>query len=220
MNRRLRDLSLDALGDLPEPCRACVFWEAAGARRGAAPDPAAGHQAKQAWWQATQLEWGVPGKAVYADGGIVAFATFAPGAHYPTAVRLGRSSDDALLLATLWVHPEYRGAGLGRLLLQAVLRETQRRGCRALEAYADRRLRDGGGACMLGEDFLTAHGFVVLHDHPTTPLLRLDLRQTVRWQESLSAALEGVATALQRRERAPAPARAVPTGAGTPAGLV
>lgn len=214
MNRRLRDITLDALDDLPLPCRTCVFWEAAGARGGDDRDPAAASRAKQAWWQATQLDWGVPGKAAYVDGRLVAFATFAPGPHYATAVRFGGVSDDALLLTTLWVDPDSRGAGLGRLLLQAALRETHRRGSRALEAYADRRLpHGGGGACMIGEGFLLAHGFAVRREHPTTPLLRLDLRQTARWQESLSAALEGVATALARRERAPAPARSVSTPA-------
>lgn len=211
MNRRLHDLTLTNLDDLPEACRSCVFWEVARAPRGPAADPGAGRESKEAWWQATQLEWGTPGKAAYVHGRLVAFSTFAPGTHYPTALRLGGVSDDALLLATLWVDPAYRDAGLGRVLLQSVLRETSRRGSRALEAYAERRGPDGRTPrCMLDEGFLLANGFAVLREHPTTPRLRLDLRQTVRWQESLSAAVEGVAAALARRERAPAPARSMP----------
>ncbi|HVM00714.1 MAG TPA: GNAT family N-acetyltransferase [Egibacteraceae bacterium] len=211
MSRRLHDLTLANLDDVPEGCRACVFWEVADAPRGPATDSAVGRERKEAWWQATQLEWGTPGKAAYIDGSCVGFAAFAPGTHYPRAVRLGGVSDDALLLATLWVDPAFREAGLARVLLQSVLRETSRRGGRALEAYADRRGTNGRAArCMLDEGFLLANGFAVLREHPTTPRLRLDLRHTVRWQESLSAAVEGVAAALGRRERAPAPARSVP----------
>lgn len=209
MTRRLQDLTLAALDDLPTACRNCVFWEVAGAARGPADTGAGARERKEAWWQATQLEWGTPGKAAYGDGHLVGYASFAPGAQVPRARRLGGVSDDALLLATLWVDPDYREAGLARVLLQSVLRETHRRGSRALEAFADRR-RPTEWRCMLAEDFLLANGFTVVRPHPTTPLLRLDLRQTARWQESLSTALEGVASALnRRRERVPAPARSV-----------
>lgn len=212
MTRRLRDLTLAALDDLPSACRSCVFWEVAGAPRGPMNDRASGRQRKEAWWQATQLDWGTPGKAVYSDGQLIGYASFAPGTHYPRALRLGGASDDALLLATLWVDPEYRQAGVAKLLLQSILRETHRRGSRALEAYASRSVTGNGSGeqrCVLDEEFLLANGFAVVREHPTTPLLRIDLRQTVRWQESLSSALEGVASALSRRERVPVPARSV-----------
>lgn len=212
MSYRVHDLNPAALDSLPAPCRACIFWEVPKAARGPATDRDAGREAKEAWWQATQLEWGSPGKAITVDGELAGFAMFAPGSHYPTAARLGGVSDDALLLATLWVAPKHRRAGLARTLLQAVLRETHRRGGRALEAYAVRSPSKGqsGEPCMLDEQFLLANGFTVLQDHRRTPLLRLDLRQTARWQESLSHALEGVAAVLGRRE--PVPARASPRG--------
>lgn len=215
MTRDLRDLTLDALDDLPVPCRSCVFWEVAGAPRGGSPDRVAGALAKDAWWQATQLEWGTPGKALYRDGRLVAYATFAPPLHFPRTRRLGPAvSEDALLLATLWVDPEVEGRGLATVLLQAVLSETHRRGARALEAYGERRSvgrllwGTGGGGCVLPESFLLRAGFALRHDHATFPLLRLDLRQTVRWQDSVGHALEGVRSALGRRERAGVP---VPT---------
>jgi GNAT superfamily N-acetyltransferase len=203
MSRRVHDLTPAGLSELPAACRACVFWEAAGARRGPASDPGAGAAAKDAWWQATQLEWGAPGKAVYSDGRLVAYAAFAPPQFVPRLRTLGHVvSDDALLLSTLWVDPAQRHSGLATLLLQTVLREATRRGARAVEACAT---RGHSGSCLLPEAFLLASGFTVVREHVAYPLLRMDLRQTARWSESIGHAVEGVISVLGRRERAPVP---------------
>lgn len=212
MARRVHDLTLAALRDLPSPCRSCVFWESRGGRRGGERDAQAGATAKEAWWQATQLEWGTPGKAVYYHDQLVAFAIFAPSGHFPGARTLGPTfSEDALLLSALWVDPAHERTGLATLLLHSVLRETARRRARALEAYGDRRAAPGSvrgtPSCVLPEAFLLRVGFAVHHEHHAFPLLRLDLRQTARWQESVGHALEGVIAALSRRERAPVPVR-------------
>ena len=202
MGPRVRDLAPDRLDELPEPCRSCVFWEAA-----AAPPPSGddvdGRERKRAWWQATHLDWATPGKAAYDAGELIGYATFAPGGLLPRSRRLGGASDDALLLATLWVAPAYRGQGVATALLHAVLRDVRRHRARALEAFAAR----GGAAasCVVDEGFLLARGFVVQRAHVAFPLLRLDLRRTV-W-ESLSEAVEGAASTLgQRRGRLSAPA--------------
>jgi GNAT superfamily N-acetyltransferase len=196
-----------------------VFWESRDGVPGGS-DARAGATAKEAWWQATQLEWGTPGKAIYVDDHLVAFAVFAPSAHFPRARMLGPAfSEDALLLATLWVDPAYEGMGLATALLQSVLRETHRRGARALEVYGDRRPSAAlPGAplhrCVIPEGWLLRAGFTVHQDHHAFPLLRLDLRQTARWQESVGHAFEGVLGILGRRERAPVPAQ---PAVGTPA---
>ena len=209
MARRIHDLSLSNLEALPPTCRACVFWEVANAPRGPrAGDEEAATSRKEAWWQATQLEWGTPGKIIYVDERPAGYATFAPAEHFARARTLRRAvSDDALLLATLWVDPRRRDEGLAKALLQSVLRETHRHGSRALEAFGARGAATGKllMTCMIPEEFLLANGFEVLHEDMEFPLLRLDLRKTVRWQESVGHALHGVITALSRRERAPAP---------------
>jgi GNAT superfamily N-acetyltransferase len=208
MSRRLRDLTVETLDDLPGPCRSCVFWEVAGAQPGPTPD---GATAKESWVQSMQLEWGPPGKVLVVDGEPLAYALLAPGRHLGRVRRFSHAtSDDALLLATLWVAPAARQAGLARVLLQALLRTVHERGGKALEAYGAR----GGaalGTCVLPEGFLLANGFTILHDDARYPLLRLDLRQTARWQESISHALEAVLGALPTRRRAPAPVRSVPS---------
>lgn len=222
MSRRVHDLTLAALHDLPSPCRSCVFWESAAGRLGGERDARSGATAKEAWWQATQLEWGTPGKALYLDDHLVGFAVFAPSAHFARARLLGPAfSDDALLLATLWVDPAYEGIGVATTLLQSVLRDTHRRGARALEAYGDRRVRLPGVArptCVIPEGWLLRAGFAVRAEHHAFPLLRLDLRQTARWQESVGHALEGVISVLGRRERTPIPAPVTPAARSEPRG--
>lgn len=214
MARRLHDLTLANLDDLPATCRGCTFWEIGSATRGPAGDAAAARDAKEAWWQAVQLEWGAPGKALYVDDQCVGYAAYAPTGHHLRARRsTPPASDDALVLATLWVSPAHRGTGFARVLLQAVLREGVRSGVRAVEAYGGRGApsagpeADAGGpvGCVLPEAFLVANGFALRADHPRHPLLRCDLRQTVR--ESVGHALGEVLSVLARRERAPAPTR-------------
>lgn len=205
MSRRVHDLSVDSLESLDAPCRDCVFWEVPGSVAG---PTATGRAAKEAWWQATQLEWGSPGKGVYVNDRLVGYATFGPPLQFPRARELGPAvSDDALMLAALWIHPDYRDLTLARLLLQAALRETYRHGYKALEAFGTRTVAPLEANCLIPESFLLANGFTVLHDHMTRPLLRLELRQTVR--ESVEHVVEGVLSVLGRRERVPVPARPV-----------
>jgi GNAT superfamily N-acetyltransferase len=208
VSRRLRDLTLANLDGLPAACRACVFWEVPGAPRGPDPiDPERGRAGKEAWWRVTELEWGIPGKAVYAGDRLVGYATFAPASHLRRRLGSG-ASDDAIMLATLWVEPEQRGGGLAKVLLQSVLRETYRRGGRALEAYGARGAGSRpSGPCVLPEAFLLACGFSVIQEHASFPLLRVEVRQLARWPQSVGHALESVVSALARRERAGVPVR-------------
>lgn len=204
MSRSLQPLTAETLADVPLPCRGCMFWEAADAPRGGDP---AGIAAKRAWVRAVTAAWGPPGRVLYVDDRPAGFSVLVPGEHAGRAARLSRPpSADALLLTTMWIDKESRGAGLGRVLLQTALRDAHDRGSRAVEAYG-RRWLPPPGSCVLTERFLLANGFTVLHEDPRLPLLRLDLRKTVRWQESIAAALERAQAVVSRRRLAPAHAR-------------
>jgi len=98
-------------------------------------------------------------------------------------------SPDAILLVTMWVEPRYRGAGLGRVMIQSMAKELIRRGgIRAVEAFADTRGR--AGSCTIPADFLLAVGFATHRAHVTHPRMRMDLRSTISWRGELEAALE------------------------------
>jgi GNAT superfamily N-acetyltransferase len=219
MARRLLALTGDVVEQLPAPCRTCLFWE----RGEPAPGPVVTNGddtalvRKQAWVSAQVQEGVPPGRLVVVDGRLAGYAMFAPTSELarpgPTAPR---PSGDALQLATVWVTPALRGQGLGRLLVQAAIREALRLDLGALEAYADRRWRERG--CVLPATWLLHEGFVVHREAPRVPLLRLDVRRTARWAESLEAALEGLRLHLPRGVPAPArvPEQVNPTDGGVP----
>jgi GNAT superfamily N-acetyltransferase len=198
--RRLVNLTLDNLGDLPSRCRNCVFWEL---------DPIAAERAceagdaaleKEAWLSATLLEWGSCGHLAYVDGTPAGYVLYAPPAYVPRSVAFPTSppSPDAVLLMTARLLPEFTGGGLGRMLVQAVARDVARRGIRAIEAFG--RLGDpdeNGPSCVLPADYLLAVGFKTVRPHPRIPRLRLDIRTTAGWRADMEGALERLLTSVQ-----------------------
>lgn len=204
MNHRIQPLTGDDIAFLPSPCRSCVFWELPKAPRGPQPDRAAEvGEAKHLWFRSMELEWGAPGVMLRHQQRTLGYAMFMPAEHAHRTRRLGTTpSDDALVLATLWVDPDARGAGVGTALLHRVLRQAHEVGLRAVEATGARAT---AGPCMIPEGFLLAQGFVVHHPHMLHPLLRLDLRQTARWHEAVEHALDSVRAALSRRDRRTVP---------------
>jgi GNAT superfamily N-acetyltransferase len=205
MSRRLVNVTLDNLSDLPTACRSCVYWEL---------DPVAGQRAcdagdteleKEAWLSDTLLEWGSCGLLAYVDGIPAGYVLYAPPAYVPRALAFPTSpvSADAALLMTARLIPEFIDQGLGRMLVQGVAREIVRRGIRALEAFG----RTGGpdpdrpdGAelrCLLPADYLLAVGFKTIRPHPRTPRLRLDVKTTVTWKEDVEYALDRLLSSMQ-----------------------
>lgn len=206
MGRRVADLGAGDLEELPERCRHCLFWEVGAPRPIDIPhdrahaDELAGDTLvqKTAWWRSQELETGVPGRVVRVDGTAVGWCQFGPPEAFARRrAPVPRASEDALFIATLWVEPAHRGAGLGRQLVQAVVKEAIRRHVHAVEVYGDRRHRDG--ACVLPVTWLLHEGFEVHREHPRHPLLRLDVRSVARWVEPLEHALEQALAKLRGR---------------------
>ncbi|MDQ3616186.1 MAG: GNAT family N-acetyltransferase [Actinomycetota bacterium] len=194
MARRLAHLTLDNLCDLPDPCRACGFWELDPVRRDRAARAGEAGREKESWVSRVLLEWGSCGRVAYVDGkpaGHILYAppSFVPGAEtFPTAP----VSEDAVLLVTATVLPEQSHAGLGRMLVQAVAKDLlQRGGIRAIEAFGDRRPpADGSAGCVLPADFLLRVGFKTHRAHGRYPRMRLELKSVLTWREEVEVALE------------------------------
>jgi GNAT superfamily N-acetyltransferase len=200
MTRRLAQLTLDNLADLPDTCRRCVVWEL---------DPVAARRAKEAgdtgfekeaWISGVLLEWGSCGRIAYVDDEPAGFVTYAPPAFVPRSLSFPTSpvSADAVLLMTARVLPQHAGGGLARMLVQATAKDLTRRGVRAVEAFGlvagggltDRA--DPGPACLVPADLLTAVGFKTVRPHHRYPRLRLELKTALSWREDVERALEQI----------------------------
>ncbi len=132
-----------------------------------------------------------------------------PGAPtFPTAP----VSEDAVLLTSVIVRPEYAGGGLGRVLVKTVVKDViNRGGIRAVEAFADRAGTPGVyGGCVVPADFLLRVGFKTHRGHPRYPRLRMDMRSVLTWREEVEAALEKLIGAVRPRAVRPAAERSAP----------
>ena len=79
MSRRIVNITLDNLGDLPPKCRKCVFWELDPVSRERATESGDPELEKESWVSSVLLEWGSCGKIAYVDGvpaGYMLFAGF------------------------------------------------------------------------------------------------------------------------------------------------
>lgn len=190
MSRRLVNVTLDNLGDLPRRCRNCVFWELDPVGRKRAVEAGDPGLEKEAWVSATLLEWGSCGKLVYVDDVPAGFVIYAPPLYVPRSASFPTSpvSADAVLLMTAHITSEFAGGGLGRMLVQGVAKDLTRRGVKAIEAFGDLKTEDG--SCMVPADYLLSVGFKTVRPHHRYPRLRLDLRSALSWREDVEVALE------------------------------
>ena len=193
MSRRLANLTLDNLDDLPRRCRRCVFWELDPIARQVAEESGDTELEKEAWVSATLLDWGSCGKIVYVDSLAAGYVLYAPPAYVPRSLAFPTSpvAADAVQLITADVLPEFRGGGLGRMLVQGAARDLSRRGIKAIEAFGDARSGDENTtSCIVAADYLLAVGFKTVRPHHRFPRLRLDLKNAVSWREDMEVALE------------------------------
>ncbi|HYO40784.1 MAG TPA: GNAT family N-acetyltransferase [Nocardioidaceae bacterium] len=218
MARRLDRLTLDNLGDLPVECRSCAFWELDPVRRQRAADAGELACEKEAWVSRVLLEWGSCGRVAYVDDDPAGYVLYAPAVHVPGADAFATApvSEDAVLLVTAMVRPEYAGQGIGRVLMQAVVKDLVKRGgIRALEAFGDTRAPDkrawtrstadgSYGNCVLPADYLLGVGFKTHRAHPRHPRMRLELRTALSWRDEVEGALERLLGAV-RPARRPVP---------------
>ena len=221
MARRLDRLTLDNLSDLPTGCASCVFWELDAVRRQRALDAGETACEKEAWVSRVLLEWGSCGRIAYVDGEPAGYVLYAPPVHLPGADTFATApvSEDAVLLATAMVRPDYAGQGLGRVLMQTVVKDLVKRGgIRALEAIGDTRApnkrawsrSDEHGGCVLPADYLLRVGFKTHRPHPRYPRMRLELRTALTWRDEVETALERLLGVVRPARRpVPEPSRRV-----------
>lgn len=153
MSRRVVGVTLDNLEQLPVHCRRCVYWELAPHLKAQAEEFGETEVEKEAWVSAVLLEWGACGRIIYSEKLPVGFVLYAPPNAVPRSHAFPTSppSADAVLLTAFHVQPEFRGGGLGRVLVQSVAKDLTRRGVRAIEAFGDSRADGDAGEGGAGE---------------------------------------------------------------------
>jgi GNAT superfamily N-acetyltransferase len=203
--RRIRILTVERIEELPDPCSLCAMWETHGGQS-ATCTPGPAREELTRWVRKVRSEWGECGRIAYENGEALGFVKYAPPRFFPrvSSMPAGAPDADAVLLACLHVEPEVRDAGLGKVLLQATFRDLLSRGERYVEAYAASGPADRETSPLMSVEYLLRQGFGVVRPHPTTPLMRLELKMLASWTESVEAVLE--ALQLPRvGERVPAP---------------
>jgi len=205
MARRVARLTLDTLADLPESVRTCLFWELDPVRRQRVEDAGAAESEKEAWLSRVLLEWGSCGRVVYVDDEAAAFVVYAPPGYFPGSASLATApvTDDAVQLATAQVFEEHLGAGLGRVLMQVMVKDLLNRGgVRAVECFGTTAPQED--ACLLPVAFLQRVGFKTHRPHPRQPRMRLETKSVLTWREEMESAL-GRLLGVVRPGRAPIP---------------
>ena len=150
VSRRLVNLTLDNLGDIAPRCRSCVFWELdpvsgrAGLRagRGGAGEGSLGigHPARVGQLRSAGLRGRRrSGLRPLCPAGLRPALGIVPDVTGAARTRC--------LLMTARLDPEFRGGGLGRMLVQAVARDISRRGIRAVEAFGRTGVAARRGRC-------------------------------------------------------------------------
>jgi GNAT superfamily N-acetyltransferase len=199
MARVIRDLTHTNVDDLPKACRSCTFWEYRPADREFSMVATDQDFEKEAWCSEVSLVHGSAGKVAYLDGRPVGYVlcgvqeVFRGAEMFPL-----RISRDALFVATMRVHEEARGHGIGKALVHAVLKDAKARGKRAIEAYGDRDWQHE--VCIMPASFLEALGFKVKREHPRFPLYRLDLNSLAKLSRNVEAAVEAFLESVFTRE--------------------
>jgi len=199
VSRKAVRLTLDHLPELPEPARTSLRWKLDAVAR-AEVEPEQVTEEVESWLSWVLREWGSCGRVVVWDDEPVGMALYAPPAFLPGLAELPTAppSPDAVVLAELYVAEHARGAGVGRMLVQATARDLVLREVPALEAFGVRGNPSGTeGADLLPVDFLGAVGFKTHRAHGATPRLRMELRATRTWMNEFELALERLVGAVR-----------------------
>ncbi|WP_127784535.1 GNAT family N-acetyltransferase [Rhodococcus sp. X156] len=215
MSRRVANLTLDSLEQLPGTCRQCVFWELSPHAATLAAKYGQTDLEKEAWLSGVLLDWGSCGKIISVDGRPVGYAIYAPPTSVPRAAAFPTSpvSSDAVLLTALHVVDGYEGGGLGKVLVQAVAKDLVKRGVKAVEAFGREGLASATSpskpGCVIPAGFLRRAGFEVVRPHEQWPRLRLELRAAISWKEDVEAALDRLLESVSLTTVGKAPSHAM-----------
>jgi len=182
---KIVDISEANLGDIPENCRSCVYWEfpeeldKAKAENTLTQKRLEFEKKKREWFIQTMNAFGTCGKIVYHQGKPVAYAQFAPSEQLPNVKAyesklVGKLEEGVVFLSCLYVVDEtLRRKGLGETLLTNIIEDLKKRGFKSVETFARRGNPENPSGPF---EFYVRNGFIVKDNtNPEFPLMQLYL---------------------------------------------
>ena len=179
----IKDITRENLGDLPELCKACLYWEFP--RNFKEPSLLGPREKrelmakKKGWFLQTLREFGNCGKIVYHNNMPVGYAQYAPFERLPQASTyksgpLGRAEEGVVFLSCLYISSKVlRGRGVGIRLLDSIITDLKKKGFKALETFARRGSFNNPSGPI---ELYLKRGFYIKDEiDPEFPLVRLDI---------------------------------------------
>jgi ribosomal protein S18 acetylase RimI-like enzyme len=179
----IENITQENLKDIPEPCKACLYWEnpAVKGKQQSTTEKTTNTTEKAAWFLKTLEEFGNCGKILYVDNEPVGYAQYSCASRLPNAQgygakKLGTAQEKVAFISCLYVsNNNLRGKGLGERLLDKVILDLKNRGFNAVETFArESSPNNPSGPTQL----YLKRGFYVkerLKENPDFALVRLDL---------------------------------------------
>jgi GNAT superfamily N-acetyltransferase len=178
----IADITEANLADIPESCKACIYWEfpedldKAKAQKAELEKRLEFERKKHEWFINTMKEFGTCGKIAYLKDRPVAYAQFAPSERLPNTAHyeshpVGKSKEGVVFLSCLYVaDKELRGKGLGKTLLRNIIDDLRKRRFNAVETFARRGNSDNPSGSL---EFYVKNGFILKDQtNPEFPLVR------------------------------------------------
>jgi GNAT superfamily N-acetyltransferase len=166
----IADITEASLADIPESCKACIYWEfpedfdKAKEQKAELERGLEFKRKKHEWFVNTMREFGTCGKIAYIKDRPVAYAQFAPSERLPNTANyesypVGKSEEGVIFLSCLYVaDKELRGKGLGKTLLRNIIGDMRKRGFKAVETFARRGNSDNPSGSL---EFYIRNGFTI-----------------------------------------------------------
>ncbi len=171
---RIENVTGKNFGEIPNPCRYCLYWQTEGEYCETMLKPETEHKKKE-WLNMVVKAFGNCIKLAYANDAVIGFIQYAPAKLFPRTREYasGTPSDKAVFIACLYiVKKEERGKGFGTAMLKNLLAELRERDCLTVETFARKSSGDNpSGPVRL----YLANGFKIKNEKDDFPLLCLKL---------------------------------------------
>lgn len=147
MKVSIKYVTQENIKEIPEPCRACLYWEnpASEQSRQLPLKEKVMHEAeKAAWFLKTLKEFGNCGKILYVNNKPIGFTQYSVSSRLPNTQKygvgkLGTAEESVAFISCLYISDKsFRGKGLGERLLNEVVIDLKKRGFKAIETFARR----------------------------------------------------------------------------------